>query len=90
MLREDVADYLKRMKNEPIIPFRSQNNALILYNSTDSIRGRIVEVTNDEDSTNTDEQDAQPTIELSSSASSPTSDDAEIRDVNEEENMEID
>jgi hypothetical protein len=90
VLSDELQMYLNRMKREKLLPVRQQNNQLVLYNPADSIRSRIVEITDADDNSNEEDHLNQPTVE--SVATSPEhNEDDEMFDVEEaEERMDID
>lgn len=86
VLSEELADYLNRIKRERLFPTRQQNNQIVLYSPGDSIKSRIVEITDEHESDEEENEQQQPTIESNSSSpllASPTNEE-------EDEQMEID
>lgn len=90
VLSDELQNYLNRMKREKLLPVRHQTNQLVLYNPADSIRSRIVEITDADDNSNEEDYLNQPTVEFDTN--SPTfSEDEEMFDTETaEEQMDID
>jgi hypothetical protein len=91
VLHDDLSNFLKRMKSEPIVPLQPKpNNALVLYRPEESIRSRIVEIT-DADSSE-DEQQDQSQVEMQDSTTPATSPihQNEMESNEDVEQMEID
>jgi len=92
VLSDSLLDYLKRMKHEKVFPIRSKDGKeIVFYNPADSIRSRIVEITEVDDDQLKEEENEPITESKSAVAASPVClDEEEMIDNEEEEQMEID